>query len=109
MYANFRHASQSLQRYQELEKTGFGKPLNLQVGSTSFQAFINDKLSPSDKLSQVNTLLQIQNIASYKFMNESLMQKLVQIHALWFEISTGEVHVFSKKEKVNNLQQYTRA
>ena len=52
-----------------------------------------------DKLSQVNTLQQLQNIASYNFMRDGLSRGRVYLHALWFDIYTGDIYYFSRQQK----------
>jgi carbonic anhydrase len=48
---------------------------------------------------QVNCLQQVQNIASHPFLHDKLASEQVRIHAMWFDIYTGEVYVFSRKHK----------
>lgn len=64
----------------------------------SFQAIIDpdDKLNVEDKLSQINTLQQLENVASHGFLKEFLESQTVDLHAMWFDIYTGEMHMFSK-------------
>ena len=68
-----------------------------------FPAFIDveNKFSITDKLSQVNTLLQMENIASYPFMAENIQNGNTFVHAMWFDIFSGEIQYFSRKQKVN--------
>ena len=97
----------SLHKFQELEKQEFQKPL--MVGTQSpmqeFPAFIDveNKFSITDKLSQVNTLLQMENIASYPFMTEGIRNGDTMVHAMWFDIFSGEIQYFSRKQKVNKI------
>ena len=67
-----------------------------------FVAYIDpdNRFTVEDKLSQVNTLQQLQNIASYNFMREGLMRGRVYIHALWFDIYTGDIYYFSRRQKM---------
>ncbi|VDD90449.1 unnamed protein product [Enterobius vermicularis] len=71
-----------------------------------------EKLTVQDKLSQINTLQQVENITSHNFLAEILEQKQVNLHALWFELKTGDLHMFSKaneryvvvgEENINDL------
>ncbi|CAI6355989.1 unnamed protein product [Macrosiphum euphorbiae] len=97
------HAMSSLEKYQQLQAAGFGAPLVFQAETPlrRISAYIDpdDKLSVTDKLSQVNTLQQIQNIASYDFLKKRLETYDLHIHALWFDIYTGDVHYFSRQSK----------
>lgn len=57
------------------------------------------KLCYEDKLSQINTLQQMENIASYRFLKKRFEKSDLHIHALWFDVYTGEVYYFSRIEK----------
>ncbi|KAK6043476.1 hypothetical protein COOONC_19018 [Cooperia oncophora] len=63
----------------------------------SFEAIIDpeNKWGVEDKLSQINTLQQLENIASHGFMTK----KTVDLHAMWFDIFAGEMYMFSKPRK----------
>ena len=54
-------------------------------------------------MSQVNTLMQMENIASYPFMQKCIKAKQTQIHAMWYDIHSGEVYLFSKSQKVSSV------
>ena len=98
----------SLHRYEELENSNFNKSLNLQMNSTGssskneISAFIDteNRYSVADKLSQVNTLIQMENIASYSFVSDCIEKGEAQVHAFWYDISSGEILFFSKNQKV---------
>lgn len=66
-----------------------------------FIAYIDpeNKFAVEDKLSQVNTLEQVSNIASYGFLKKRLETHDLHIHALWFDIYTGDVYYFSRGAK----------
>lgn len=66
-----------------------------------FVAYIDpdDKFAIEDKLSQINTLQQLQNVASYGFLKKRLEQHDLHIHALWFDIYTGDIYYFSRQSK----------
>lgn len=66
-----------------------------------FVAYIDpeNKFNIEDKLSQINTLQQLQNIASYGFLKNRLERHQLHIHALWFDIYTGEIYYFSRAAK----------
>ena len=46
----------------------------------------------------VNTLLQMENVTSYPFMR-SHKNGRIHIHAFWFDIYTGDIHCYSRKEQ----------
>ena len=48
---------------------------------------------------KVNTLQQIQNIASYPFLHDKLQHGEVRLHALYFDIYDGDFHMFSRERK----------
>lgn len=66
-----------------------------------FVAYIDpeDKFAVEDKLSQVNTLEQLSNVASYGFLKRRLESHDLHIHALWFDIYTGDIYFFSRGAK----------
>lgn len=49
--------------------------------------------------SQIHTLQQLQNIASYGFLKRRLENYDLHIHALWFDIYTGDIFYFSRQSK----------
>lgn len=48
---------------------------------------------------QIHTLQQLQNIASYGFLKRRLENYDLHIHALWFDIYTGDIFYFSRQSK----------
>ncbi|KAE9420631.1 hypothetical protein Angca_003325 [Angiostrongylus cantonensis] len=68
----------------------------------NFEAIIDceDKWGVEDKLSQINTLQQLENIASHGFIAEHLEKRTVDIHAMWFDVYTGEMYLFSKPRRM---------
>lgn len=66
-----------------------------------FVAYIDpeNKFATEDKLSQINTLEQLSNVASYGFLRERLSAHDLHIHALWFDIYTGDIYYFSRGAK----------
>ncbi|KAK9503792.1 hypothetical protein O3M35_010275 [Rhynocoris fuscipes] len=97
------HAFSSLEKYQQLEISGYHNPLIFQ-SETPLRKFIayidpDDKFALEDKLSQVNCLQQLANIASYGFLKKRLETHQLHIHALWFDIYTGDIYYFSRQNK----------
>lgn len=72
------------------------RKLTFNVGSREFIAEIDASgdLGKVDQLSQVNCLEQINNICSYDFMKELVDEGKVRLHAMWFDIYTGNVLYF---------------
>ena len=66
-----------------------------------FVAYIDpdNEFAIEDKLSQINTLEQLSNIASYGFLKEKLRNNELHLHALWFDIYTGNIFFFSRAAK----------
>eukprot|EP00095_Tigriopus_kingsejongensis_P002934 maker-scaffold517_size150149-snap-gene-0.15 protein:Tk02934 transcript:maker-scaffold517_size150149-snap-gene-0.15-mRNA-1 annotation:"beta-carbonic anhydrase" len=98
-----RHGTKSLKHYERIERSSFRRPLLLHAENpvSEFAAYIDvdNKFSATDKLSQVNTLLQMENIASYGFMGDLVRDGRTHIHAMWFDIYTGDIYYFSRKQK----------
>lgn len=99
----FAHAMMSLDKFTQLEISDFSKPLLFQAETPlrKFVAYIDpeNKFSMEDKLSQINTLQQLQNIASYGFLKKRLETFELHLHALWFDIHTGDMYYFSRGAK----------
>lgn len=116
------HASSSLEKFQHLLENGerilgrsfrilasflgflgLDQPLTFtaETGLRKFVAYIDpdNKFAIEDKLSQINTLQQLQNVASYGFLKKRLEQHDLHIHALWFDIYTGDIYYFSRQSK----------
>lgn len=97
------HANSSLEKFKYLKSVGLDKPLTFssETPMRKFVAYIDpeNKFSIEDKLSQINTLEQLSNIASYGFLKQRLEEHDLHIHALWFDIYTGDVYYFSRGAK----------
>ena len=83
--------------------SGLDKPLSF-TAETPLRKFIayidpDDKFAIEDKLSQINTLQQLQNVASYGFLKKRLEQHDLHIHALWFDVFSGDIYYFSRQSK----------
>ncbi|GFO16554.1 carbonic anhydrase [Plakobranchus ocellatus] len=55
----------------------------------------NNKFNLEDKLSQFHCLQQASNVASYPLLQPYLKKGEVKIHAMWFDVSKGQMHLFS--------------
>ena len=96
------HGSRSVAEFFRLEAAQFRKPLLLNKlnKNAKFPAYVDvdEKFSVTDKLSMINTLLQMENVTSYQFMRSHKGGR-IHIHAFWFDIYTGKSNV------INILQQ----
>lgn len=97
------HAQSSLDKFAYLKSVGLDQPLKFssETPMRKFVGYIDpeNRFSIQDKLSQVNTLQQVSNIASYGFLKPRLEKHDLHIHALWFDIYTGDVYYFSRAAK----------
>ncbi|GMR49718.1 hypothetical protein PMAYCL1PPCAC_19913, partial [Pristionchus mayeri] len=98
-----RHGYNSLRKLEQRladEKAG---PLEFVSSNPlfSFSAVIDEEgvWNVEDRLSQINTLQQLENIASHGFLNEFLESGKVDLHAMWFDVYTGEMYMFSKPRR----------
>jgi len=96
------HGARSMNEFFRIEQAHFRKPLLLNKlnKKTKFPAYVDvdEKFSITDKLSMVNTLVQMENVTSYPFMR-SHKNGRIHIHAFWFDIYTGDIHCYSRKEQ----------
>ncbi|CAD6194288.1 unnamed protein product [Caenorhabditis auriculariae] len=94
---------QSIKKLNERLHKGAAKmTFNCEMSpNQSFEAIIDpmDRLPVEDKLSQVNVLQQLVNIASHSFLSEHFEKKKLFVHGMWFDIYKGEVYIFSREKK----------
>lgn len=98
-----KHAGTSISKFQKW-KAGGSKDAIQFIAETPkhvFEAYIDRerKFSEVDQLSQINTLQQLQNIASHPILTSLLQNDLVHLNALWLDIGTGDFHMFSREKK----------
>ncbi len=55
--------------------------------------------STYDELSQINVLLQLQHLFSYPAVNKRLAAGTLSVTGWWFDISTGEMHIYDPAKK----------
>jgi len=93
-----RHGEATMAEFDLLKAADFQKPFMVHG---KFPAFIDvdNKFSITDKLSMVHTLVQLQNVSSYPFMQKCIKDEDTNVHAMWFDVTSGEVYVFSAKER----------
>lgn len=93
----------SLDRFLKWKEEGTEKPLvfSSETPTRKFVAYIDpeNEFAIEDKLSQINTLEQLSNIASYGFLRDKLRNHQLHLHALWFDIYTGNIFFFSRAAK----------
>lgn len=89
----------SLKKFNELEKSGGQGPITFEGEVKPFTAKIDTSFSIVDRLSMVNTLQQISNISAFPIMKKSFQEGLVKVHAMWFDISTGDIYMFSRQRQ----------
>jgi len=99
----YKHGHDTINKFAQLEVSNFQSPLVFQgeTPARRFTAYIDpdNEFCEEDKLSQVNCLQQIQNIASYSFMHGGLIKGAFHLHALWFDIYSGDIHYFSRQQQ----------
>jgi carbonic anhydrase len=64
----------------------------LKAGTT-----LNPELTPENQLSQLNVLLQIENVNSYPAVQARMAAKTLDIHGWWFDIANADVYAFNRK------------
>lgn len=63
------------------------------------QAPNDSALSPVNRLSQLNVLVQMEHVASYPFVKERLAAGELMIHGWWFDIARAEVLAYEPEER----------
>jgi len=59
--------------------------------------FIDANLPPEDRLSQANVLEQLDHVATFARVREMADNSTLTLHAWWFDVATGNVHVFDEE------------
>ncbi len=59
----------------------------------------NSHLSKVNQLSQTNTLLQLQHLMSYPFIQEKVEQGRLHLHGWWFDIAQAGVYSYDPQRK----------
>ncbi|RUS89945.1 hypothetical protein EGW08_002297 [Elysia chlorotica] len=69
----------------------------LNFGLDSFVCHVDpeNKFPIEDKLSQFHTLQQASHIASYPILRPYIATGDIRVHAMWFDIPRGEMHLFN--------------
>lgn len=92
----------TIDKYLKFEQSGFKDKLSFSdCNYNKFDAYIDPEnvLDIKEKFSQINTLEQIKNLHGYSFLTENLKLKTLKAQALWLDIYTSEVYMFSYREK----------
>lgn len=55
-------------------------------------SLVSSRLSPINRLSQLNVLQQIEHLQTYPIVRERLNQGKIKLHGWWFELSTANVY-----------------
>jgi carbonic anhydrase len=56
--------------------------------------FIASDLPPEDRLSQANVFVQLDNVATFGNVRSLAASGKLSLHAWWFDVANGDVHVF---------------
>jgi len=97
------HGARSLAQFLRLENKQFKEPLLFNAESPYYkvEAWIDpeNKYDEVDKLAMVNSLIQIENVGSYSFMQPGFDSGKLLLHGLWYDVARDSVMVFSRSEK----------
>lgn len=74
----------------------------LELGKPSLERFerathIDPHLPAIDRLSQVNVLQQLDHLRTYRFVREREESGEVHLHGWWFDVATGETHIYDEE------------
>lgn len=69
----------------------------------------NPSLSETNQLSQLNTLVQIENIKSYPIVQRRIEDGTLAVHAWWFDIAKADVYAYLEPENKFFIIDETRA
>ena len=57
----------------------------------------NPDLSPTNQISQLNVLTQVEHIRSYPYVERKIQSGKLQVSAWWFDIAKAKVSIFSEE------------
>ncbi len=58
----------------------------------------DSSLSDSNQLSQLNALVQVENVKSYPIVQKRIEEGTLAIHAWWFDIAKADVYAYLEPE-----------
>jgi len=97
------HGVTSLAHFLNLQRQDFTTAMMFHAESPHYklEAYIDpeNQYDEVDKLSMINSLVQIENVASYEFLRPGLDSGKNLLHAMWYDINRKTVMVFSRTEK----------
>lgn len=88
----------TIEKFAEFENSGFKKKLTFSENHpTKFEAYIDpDNIyGVKEKFSQINTLEQLKNVNNYNFLKQKMSEKSLKGHALWLDVQSLDVYMFS--------------
>lgn len=59
--------------------------------------FIAETLPPEDRLSQANVLVQLDHVATFGGIHALIDSGAIALHAWWFDVATGDLHVLDEE------------
>ncbi|BFZ00429.1 hypothetical protein BsWGS_03468 [Bradybaena similaris] len=87
----------------EVKRNNFADPVIFEVnlGQGLIKAFIDpeNEFCIQDKLSQINCLEQASHVTTYPNLQEFIKTGELQIHAMWYDVYTGNVYLFSPSQR----------
>jgi carbonic anhydrase len=57
----------------------------------------DESLSPADKLSQANVVVQIDNCATYPLVREAIDAGRLWLHGAWLDVGSGDLHLLDRQ------------
>ncbi|KAK2147424.1 hypothetical protein LSH36_554g01003 [Paralvinella palmiformis] len=98
-----KHGQRTVDKYNAWKEGGGKSAIIFQAESADklFEAYIDpeNQFAEVDKFSQINTLQQLQNIASHPIIHDKIANDEVRLNALWFDIYKGNFFMFSRSRK----------
>ena len=57
---------------------------------------LNGKLKPHDQLSQLNVLVQLEHLATYRIVREIVLKGKLRLNGWWFDVSSGDMYAYDR-------------
>lgn len=96
------NGADTVKKFRTYEKQGPEKPLVFSEDhANKFEAYIDpdNRFNIRDKFSMINTLEQLKNVNNYNFLSDLISNHSLRGYAMWVDIATSDLYMFSYKEK----------
>ncbi|XP_005106142.1 beta carbonic anhydrase 1 [Aplysia californica] len=96
------HGKNTVKKFSDSQNTSTGpNTFTFSIGGKEVKAIIDseNQFDVQDKLSQLHCLQQASHVSSYPFLHSLIQSGELTVNALWFDVQSGYVYMFSPKDE----------